>query len=445
MLSMPDRPRLFDSARASPLVDRGSHVDASGSRFWLALIGVSNYRPRSASVIAGPDRCRKQCWQTRRQARQAIGITIETCECTLAHRCARRSGLISLSIAPPALAIANKEVRECEVSLRIRNIEGAIMKSSDILERLVKRPLSLAVIATFAVAGCSSTPHYAESSAPAAEISYVGPAGPAGPAGPMGEQGATGATGAPGAAMEGSVGPTGAAGPEGMQGPPGATGPTGRMVVGRVGPTGPAGPQGPQGATGETGAQGESLVGPAGPTGPTGPAGLQGVAGSTGPEGPTTEGPTGPAGPAGVAGERGATGAAGARGSAELAGIVGPSGATGVAGAQGSVGPTGAQGRSAGDSQAVSAAGWHSYRQFTFDANSDAISRADLGKVQEIADYTNQNPSLRLGIDGPNASRVNNVRDALMNVGVAGSKIQTGNFDDPQLRRDSRVSVLVSD
>ena len=47
-----------------------------------------------------------------------------------------------------------------------------------LLEKMMKRPLLLAVIATFAVAGCSSAP-----------TSLVGPRGPDGPAGPVGMQG----------------------------------------------------------------------------------------------------------------------------------------------------------------------------------------------------------------------------------------------------------------
>jgi hypothetical protein len=150
-------------------------------------------------------------------------------------------------------------------------------------------------------------------------------------------------------------------------------------------------------------------------------------------------GPTGPAGAAGVAGAQGATGYAGAQGSTELAGLSGPTGATGAAGPQGATGPTGAQGPMVGASS-----GWSSYRDFTFSGNSNAIVSADSNKAREIADYTNQNPSLRVGIDGSNAGRVGNVRDALIGAGVPAYKIQTGTFGDPQLRRDGRVAVLVS-
>jgi outer membrane protein OmpA-like peptidoglycan-associated protein len=120
-----------------------------------------------------------------------------------------------------------------------------------------------------------------------------------------------------------------------------------------------------------------------------------------------------------------------------MAGISGPTGATGAAGRQGSVGPTGAQGPMAGGG------GWNSYRDYTFNLNSDAILISDSNKASEIADYLNQNPSARVAIDGSNPQRVNNVRNALLNAGVPAHKIQTGAFGDPQNRRNSRVAVLV--
>ena len=101
-----------------------------------------------------------------------------------------------------------------------------------------------------------------------------------------------------------------------------------------------------------------------------------------------------------MAGAQGATGYTGAQGSTELAGISGPTGATGAAGPQGAIGPTGAQGPMAGDG------GWSSYRDYTFNVNSDDILSADGNKAREIADYMNQNPSARVAIDGSNERRV---------------------------------------
>jgi outer membrane protein OmpA-like peptidoglycan-associated protein len=68
----------------------------------------------------------------------------------------------------------------------------------------------------------------------------------------------------------------------------------------------------------------------------------------------------------------------------------------------------------------------------------------------------NQNPSLRLGIDGsmdPSGTersqdlsdrRVNTVRDALIQAGVPAHRIQAGSFGEAGARRDHRVEVLVS-
>jgi outer membrane protein OmpA-like peptidoglycan-associated protein len=121
-----------------------------------------------------------------------------------------------------------------------------------------------------------------------------------------------------------------------------------------------------------------------------------------------------------------------------MAGYSGPAGATGATGSQGGVGPTGAQGSSAGNG------GWSSYRNYTFNVNSDDIQRSDGNKAREIADYMDQNPSALVAIDGSNERRVTNVRDAVINAGVPAYKIQTGSFGDPQVRRDGRVAVLVS-
>ena len=87
---------------------------------------------------------------------------------------------------------------------------------------------------------------------------------------------------------------------------------------------------------------------------------------------------------------------------------------------------------------------WSVYRDYTFNANSDDITRSDSDKAREIADYSRQNPSYLVGIDGNNKRRVQSVREALIAAGVPADKIQAGAFGDPQLRRDLRVAVLVS-
>jgi hypothetical protein len=126
----------------------------------------------------------------------------------------------------------------------------------------------------------------------------------------------------------------------------------------------------------------------------------------------------------------------GATGNTELAGISGPAGATGSVGPQGATGPTGARGATAG--------GWNPYRDYTFNVNSNEILSSDGNKAREIADYMNQNPSARVAIDGTNQNRVARVRSALIDAGVPAYKIETGQFDNPQLRREGRVAVLVS-
>ena len=88
---------------------------------------------------------------------------------------------------------------------------------------------------------------------------------------------------------------------------------------------------------------------------------------------------------------------------------------------------------------------WRLYRDYTFNADSDEILRSDSHKAREIASYIDRNPSLRVGLDGSNEGNVLAVRHALIMAGVPSSKIQTGAYGDPQLRRDGRVAVLVSE
>jgi hypothetical protein len=170
---------------------------------------------------------------------------------------------------------------------------------------------------------------------------------------------------------------------------------------------------------------------------------VQGVAGSTGAEGPTFVGPAGPTGRTGVAGVQGATGYTGAQGSTELAGVVGPTGRSGEIGPQGVVGPTGAQGPIGTGAMGNAVGSWNSYREFTFNGNSDDIVRADSNKAREVADYLNQNPSARVSIAGPSQRYVHSVREALTDAGVPKSKIQLSAFDDSQRRSDHRVTVMV--
>lgn len=70
--------------------------------------------------------------------------------------------------------------------------------------------------------------------------------------------------------------------------------------------------------------------------------------------------------------------------------------------------------------------------------------------MSEIADYMKQNPSLKIGIYGYDARnkdlgdrRASTVRKELINAGVSASRIETGDFGDPQLAREGRVEVLL--
>ena len=132
---------------------------------------------------------------------------------------------------------------------------------------------------------------------------------------------------------------------------------------------------------------------------------------------------------------------AGVEGSSGPAGVSGPKGPAGGPGAQG---PTGVLNR------------WTSFRDFSFESGRSDLQASETRKVSEITEYMNQNPSLRLGIDGsmdPSGTersqdlsdrRVNTVRDALIQAGVPAHRIQAGSFGDAGARRDRRVEVLVS-
>jgi outer membrane protein OmpA-like peptidoglycan-associated protein len=133
-----------------------------------------------------------------------------------------------------------------------------------------------------------------------------------------------------------------------------------------------------------------------------------------------------------------------------MAGIAGEAGRSGPAGVRGPIGSTGAQGPVGVVDR------WTSFREFTFEYNAADIQAVDQGKVNDIAGYMNQNPSLQIGIDGSMAQggsdprdqnlsdrRVSAVRDALIQAGVPWYKIDTGAFGDTRLARDRRVEVLI--
>jgi len=102
-----------------------------------------------------------------------------------------------------------------------------------------------------------------------------------------------------------------------------------------------------------------------------------------------------------------------------------------------------------------------------FEYNRAEIRPTEMSKIAEIAAYTNQNPFVRLGIDGStdllrgtnqyNAAlsqqRVGNVREALIRAGIPADRIETGGFGAERAKcndaneqcsqRDGRVEVMV--
>ena len=105
---------------------------------------------------------------------------------------------------------------------------------------------------------------------------------------------------------------------------------------------------------------------------------------------------------------------------------------------------------SAASAEPLAEARWSSYRDFWFDYESAQIDKADAGKISDVANYSRQNPSYRLGIDvvadadAPlRQRRVDAVRAALLQAGVPGYKIQEGAFGSELFRRGRRVEVLV--
>ena len=88
------------------------------------------------------------------------------------------------------------------------------------------------------------------------------------------------------------------------------------------------------------------------------------------------------------------TGPTGPRGPQGPQGMTGPQGQPGMTGSQGQQGVAGSQG------DAAAARGWISLRDIMFDYDKADIRSSEMGKISDIAAYVNQNPSVRVGIDG---------------------------------------------
>jgi peptidoglycan-associated lipoprotein len=149
-------------------------------------------------------------------------------------------------------------------------------------------------------------------------------------------------------------------------------------------------------------------------------------------------------------------------------GDTGPPGPTGMTGAQGTTGPTGSQGQPGmiAPGPAASGTGWISLRDIMFDYDTADIRPSERNKISEVAAYLEQNPSIRVGIDGStdlssganrynvelSKRRIANVRDALIESGVSDERIETGRFgakraecnDSTELcsKRQGRVEVM---
>jgi outer membrane protein OmpA-like peptidoglycan-associated protein len=165
-----------------------------------------------------------------------------------------------------------------------------------------------------------------------------------------------------------------------------------------------------------------------------------------------------------------ALGALACQGQRGPAGPTGMTGATGSPGMTGSQGNTGAQGQPGTSSAQVAPApnAWVSLREIIFEYDKATIPASEMGKITEIASYLNDNPGVRLGIDGTtdlhrgtnrynvplSQQREANVRKALIRAGVPESKIEIGSFATERAQcvnpaencalRDGRVEVLAT-
>jgi outer membrane protein OmpA-like peptidoglycan-associated protein len=117
-------------------------------------------------------------------------------------------------------------------------------------------------------------------------------------------------------------------------------------------------------------------------------------------------------------------------------------------------------------SPGASAAGWTTLRDILFDYDTAEIRASEMTKISDVAAYVNQNPSIRVGVDGVtdllrgsnrynvelSERRIAAVRDALIRSGVTASRIETGRFGveqakcndatEPCSQRDGRIEIM---
>jgi outer membrane protein OmpA-like peptidoglycan-associated protein len=149
-------------------------------------------------------------------------------------------------------------------------------------------------------------------------------------------------------------------------------------------------------------------------------------------------------------------------------GHTGPAGPTGMTGTQGATGLTGTRGQPGmtAPGPGASETGWISLRDIMFDFDTADIRPSEMNKISEVAAYLQQNPSVRVGIDGStdlsrgtnqynvnlSERRIVNVRDALIQTGVSDDRIETGRFAAERVKcndsteqcskREGRVEVM---
>ena len=99
---------------------------------------------------------------------------------------------------------------------------------------------------------------------------------------------------------------------------------------------------------------------------------------------------------------------------------------------------------------------WTAFLSVTFDFDDSRLRDSDREKAGRAATYLAANPSSRIGLDGrsdPNGNGLRNkelmerrvaaVRNALIQAGVPGNKIETGDFADLRPIRDREVAAVL--
>ena len=151
-------------------------------------------------------------------------------------------------------------------------------------------------------------------------------------------------------------------------------------------------------------------------------------------------------------------GGVGMAGGIGATGPMGPAGPAGPAGAQGAAGPAGPQALANPDNRLAN------FRDILFDFDKSDIRPNEMSKITDIAAYMQKNSLSQVDINGYADSRgtdpynqtlserrVNSIRNALVEAGVASDKIQSGAFGEQRplckesteacWQRDRRVDV----